>query len=271
MQIHIVQFDAQQKISQIRLYWDQGALLKQLEVIGSRGRNWPISDGKDQLRLISTSANSGDNADATSRRSTVSRGSNNDVRSHSSSITSATGDRRELSLFQPREEAEQLTPKKNPRVVAPRASAKPPSRNLTDILAGNENEMPPPSTPMGRPPSPRKNTTDGAPRIGAAKNYHPIRLFEDEETDSMKSPEKSVKTNPHKYKHFEFGNGEGAEPSKNVVSRAKHSSQWGFDDFNTPVKPQVQVRTQDMRNFGWSEDEVRKVYNPKHIAGAKFD
>jgi hypothetical protein len=234
-------------------------LLKQLNVIGSRGRNWPLHDGKDQLRLISSSAASVGPGEAASRRSTVSRGSNNDVRSHSSSITSATGDRRELSLFQPREEAEQLTPKKNGPLVAPRISAKPPTRNLTDILSGTENEMPPPATPSERPRSPRKDSNEGAPRIGATKNYHPIRLFEDEDTDQF-NPEKSVKTNPNKYKHFEFGNGEGAVPIKNLNDRAKHSSQWDFADFSTPAKPKVQVRTQDSRNFGWSEDEVRKVH-----------
>ena len=51
----MVHFDDEQKIVQIRMYWDQGALLKQIDVIGARARNWPIRDGKDQTRLISTS------------------------------------------------------------------------------------------------------------------------------------------------------------------------------------------------------------------------
>lgn len=129
--IHIVQFDAQQKIAQIRLYWDQASLLKMIEVIGSRGRNWPIRDGKDQVRLIAGSA--GVDLQATSRRSTVSRTSN-EGRSHASSV-SATGDpHASLSLFQPRDAVLEETPRKNSTGVAPRMSAKPPTRNLASTL-----------------------------------------------------------------------------------------------------------------------------------------
>jgi hypothetical protein len=55
LQIHIVSFDDDGKIAQIRQSWDQGALLKQLDVIGKTGRNWPIRDSKDQLREITNS------------------------------------------------------------------------------------------------------------------------------------------------------------------------------------------------------------------------
>lgn len=51
----MVHFDSSQKIQQIRLYWDQGSLLKHVDVIGGRARNWPIHDGKDQAKLIATS------------------------------------------------------------------------------------------------------------------------------------------------------------------------------------------------------------------------
>jgi hypothetical protein len=164
-----------------------------------------------------------------------------------------------LSLFQPREEAEQLTPKKNPALVAPRASAKPPTRNLTDILSGNEVEMPPPGSPSDRPRSPRKTSGEGAPRAGATKNYGPIRLFDDDD-ESVKSPEKAFKTHPTKFKHFEFGNGEGAMQSKISNNRAKHASQWNFDDFVTPEKPRnMKLRTHDVRTMTWSDDEVRQT------------
>lgn len=191
----------------------------------------------------------------TSRRSTVSRGSAEDARSHSSSITSVTADRRELSLFQPREEQEQLTPKKP--LVAPRASAKPPTRNLTDILASDEVAMPAPGTPSNRPVSPRK--LSNGQKGGAGKNYHPIRLFEEKGEDILQSPEKPV--NPRKYNHFEFGDGEGAS-KPNIPDRTKHSSQWSFADFNTPEKPKVKLHTQNVRTFGWSDDEVSKVFDP---------
>ncbi|ATZ47073.1 hypothetical protein BCIN_02g03970 [Botrytis cinerea B05.10] len=53
--IHIVSFDANGKIQQIRQNWDQGSLLKLIDVIGKTGRNWPIRDGKDQIKLIASS------------------------------------------------------------------------------------------------------------------------------------------------------------------------------------------------------------------------
>ena len=40
------------KIRSIRIYWDQATVLKQLGIIGSRGRAWPITDGKNQIELI---------------------------------------------------------------------------------------------------------------------------------------------------------------------------------------------------------------------------
>ena len=41
------------KIRSVRVYWDQSTVLKQLDVIGQRGRAWPIKDGQTQLSLIS--------------------------------------------------------------------------------------------------------------------------------------------------------------------------------------------------------------------------
>jgi hypothetical protein len=41
------------KIRSIRVYWDQATVLKQLEIVGARGRGWPITDGTTQIDLIS--------------------------------------------------------------------------------------------------------------------------------------------------------------------------------------------------------------------------
>src|SRR5271169_6614075 len=40
------------KIRSIRIYWDQATVLKQLEIVGARGRGWPITDGTAQIELI---------------------------------------------------------------------------------------------------------------------------------------------------------------------------------------------------------------------------
>jgi hypothetical protein len=177
---------------------------------------------------------------------------------------SATADpHASLSLFQPREIAEETTPRKNSTGVVPRMSAKPPTRNLADILAGTEEESDAPGSPSNRPASPRKNSNGGAPKAGAGKNYHPIRLFdENSPEEALMSPDKTtVKTNPAKFKHFEFGNGEGAVKEK-VQSREKHQSQWDFADFATPSKPPGKLLPQNQRHFGWSDDEEEAEVSP---------
>src|SRR5579859_3693393 len=40
------------KIRSIRVFWDQATVLKQLEIVGARGRGWPITDGTAQIELI---------------------------------------------------------------------------------------------------------------------------------------------------------------------------------------------------------------------------
>ncbi|XHG03333.1 hypothetical protein AWENTII_006644 [Aspergillus wentii] len=50
--IHIVRFNSEKQIQQVRIYWEQASLLKQVEVIGSRARGWPIRDAIEQTRLI---------------------------------------------------------------------------------------------------------------------------------------------------------------------------------------------------------------------------
>ncbi|KAF2675324.1 hypothetical protein BT63DRAFT_395951 [Microthyrium microscopicum] len=255
--IHIVQFDFSGKITQIRLYWDQASLLKNIEVIGSRGKNWPIRDGKDQLRLVAGGvANYSQNsAPSHSRRSTASKASN-EGRSHASSVsTSANSERRNLHdiLNQRDDSNEQTTPRKFGPGVAPRMSAKPASRDLADILAG-QNEDFVPGSPSDRPVSPRKNS-NGA-KSGAGKNYRPMRLF-DENEEAAKSPVKT-NANPRKYNHFEFGDGEAAAEVK-VQPRPKHASQWGFEDFTTPAKAPSKIQPHAQRTMTWSDDEGADV------------
>jgi hypothetical protein len=258
-----VSFDANQRISSIRLHWDQGSLLKQVDVIGSRGRGWPIRDGKDQARLITSIAGTPESSAAPSRRSTQSMPADEVVtstRSHASSLTSQRGEPRTFSLFQSAAPSEEEpTASNGGPVVSPRASAKPPARGLEDILTGTEEE--PVQVSEFQPPSPRKQVNGGAPKAGAGTHFHPIRLFDENDAPpSFKSPEK-LKTDSRKYKHFEFGSGEDAQaqPSPSHTStKSKHASQWDFTDFMTPEKPRAttKIRTQDARNFGWSDDEV---------------
>jgi hypothetical protein len=265
-----VSFDADQRISCVRLHWDQGSLLKQVDVIGSRGRGWPIRDGKEQARMITPIAGTPESSAAPSRRSTQSMTADEVVasaRSHASSLTSQRGEPRTFSLFQSAAPSEEEPAASNGGpVVSPRASAKPPTRGLEDILAGTEEE-PVQVSEFRPPPSPRKQANGGAPKAGAGTHFHPIRLFgENDAPTSVKSPEK-LKADPRKYKHFEFGSDDAqAQASPSHTTRAKHASQWDFSDFVTPEKPRatMKIRTQDARNFGWSDDEVWALNFPSY-------
>jgi hypothetical protein len=223
--------------------------LKQVEVIGSRAKNWPIRDGIDQARLIASSAtDEQQQSTAASRRSTAS--SYEQSRSRGST-TSATNDpHASLSLFAPRDVNQDTVERQNGPSIAPRSSAKPPSRDLAGILAGDDVQSTPGSA--ARSQSPRK-INGGAPKGGAGSHYGPIRLFDENDNEvDQTTPDK--KTNPKKYKHFEFGQGEEAGPQGKQHYNNKHQSQWAFADFVTPEKPTLKVRPHDMRTMAWEED-----------------
>ncbi|MCJ1351881.1 MAG: hypothetical protein MMC33_001865 [Icmadophila ericetorum] len=253
--IHTVHF-SHGKIQQIRLFWDQGSLLKQIEVIGSRGNNWPIRDGKDQIRLISTSvgfASSGviqtqeGDVTITSRTTSPRKRSNVDPRTT-------------LDLFAPREERRDRNESRDPS-LAPRASMKPPPRDYHDLFVGNDSDASPASRPRGGSPTKENRGQSIAPKGGAGKSFQPSRIFDTEDSlggMSQQSPEKKVKVHPKKYEHFEFGDGSDEPPmqSQKIPTRpkTKHQSQWDFEDFTTPVKAPQRARPQEGRSFDLGEE-----------------
>lgn len=246
-----MRFNSEQKIEQIRVQWEQATLLKQLEVIGARGRNWPIRDGKDQVRLIREKASTPASttadrpATASSRRTTTSETSNG-ARSQSSGASAMRGEKSNLALFQPHEEEERnyVAPS---GVYSPRESAKPTHRDLSEILASQ-------NAPVNDVVSP--------PKKGSGKNYGASRLFELEPVDNQPKPANDIKLDPKKFKHFEFGDAdevdaeaEAAAQKAALEKRKKHASQWDFADFETPNQPKLKVLPQNARNFSWSDDE----------------
>ena len=249
-------FDSAGKIIQIRQYWDQGSLLKQIDVIGSRSRNWPIRDGKDQSRLISTSSKAGSQSDsAPSTRPSTSRGADEvsiASRSRGSTrSTNATNDpHASLSLFQPRNTEQDES--QDSRPIAPRAqSAKPPPREYSELFVGDD---------AGSPsPSPQKFPVKG----GGGQNYKPSRLFDNTEDNEPAPTPTGVKTNAKKYNHFEFGDGEDTPTARDTArpsTRGKNGPNWDFEDFVTPNKPSSKTQPQNVRHFGWSDDEVSPIY-----------
>lgn len=263
----------------MRQSWDQGSLLKLIDVIGKTGRNWPIHAGKDQIHLISASVKSSgipiDNSTAEDSY-TRSRGNSQNVTRdpHAS-----------LELFAPRAQtvADPLPP-----VAARRASAKPPPRDYRDLFAGNDSDQspaPPVKAVVEQSPSPAKPAIVAA-KAGAGKNYAPSRLFETDESEQAPPPaekdhstEHLYRPNPAKYQHFEFADGSDPQdapkpaPPVDEVKRSKHGSQWNFDDFATPHKP---IPSKILRNdeVHWGNEEEEVVDSPikqKHVLKPRKD
>lgn len=252
----MVHFDNAGKITQIRLYWDQGALLKQIEVIGARARNWPIRESQEQLKLIASSAKAFQQQDSepSTRRSTnASRGTDEvsvTSRSRGSTENAMNDPHASLALFAPRNVDEGSAHAQRP--TAPRAaSAKPPPREYSELFVGEN-----PGSPSPNERIPIKG--------GANKNYKDSRLFDRETEEERVAATPSIKTNPKKYGHFEFGDGEEAKANSNRSrSRGRHQAGWDFEDFVTPNKPKMKTQPQAVRHFGWSDDEVGDFYQPE--------
>ncbi|MCJ1280935.1 hypothetical protein MMC26_000253 [Xylographa opegraphella] len=256
--VHIVHFDNNHHIKQIRLYWDQGSLLKLVDVIGSRAANWPIRDGKDQARLIASSASHTSGTHEGLMPTTKRMGDVAITSKPPSPRKNVTGDpHASLSLFDPREENQHTA---FPQAVAPRASAKPAPRDYHDLFPGNESDASPAS--KAGPPSPAKDIHNVFPtKGGAGKNFKPSRLFDTDEPENSKggSPQKGMRANPQMYNHFEFADGVDdpiQQPSSKPRPANKHGSQWDFADFSTPEKVPQKFRPQDARNFGWGDEET---------------
>lgn len=245
----MVYFDAESKISHVRITWDQGSLLKQTEVIGSRGRNWPVFDGKDQIRLIST----GLPEDPTSPRGRSVNPSIESSRSTSPSKKYIKDPHASLDLFSPRA-VDENTPLSGPNAVAPRASAKPAPREMSELFAaGHEDHEP------GSPKKAPINVPVTAPKGRSQQKFAPARVFAE---DPDEPAAVSYKSNPAKYNHFDIGEATEHDPMQYYDSppkpkpavpfrgkSSKHGPQWEFQDFYTPAKVGQKVRDHDVVHF----------------------
>ncbi len=298
LQNHIVAFDGEGKIAQIRQSWDQASLLKQVDVIGKTGRNWPIRDGADQIQLIvKSAARAGPTGSASDRPA-------DDIliRSRGNSTNILRDPHASLDLFGPREpitgaaaavvapyagarprqrdfaeilgdqaDDETATPRAAPAVISPYAGARPRERSFTEILGDEPEEDQDAGDGHERPSSPTKAV---APKIGAGKHFQPSRLFDSEgdvesnptTPDKLKSPDRFYRPHPQKFNHFDFADGtepqDAPKPGQAVdqMPKTKHNSQWGFEDFNTPAKPALQkARAHNVRHWGTENDPVEET------------
>lgn len=240
-----MKFDDDNKITTIQQSWDQGALLKQLDVIGKTGRNWPIRDSQDQIKLITRSG--GKPAEPTPSQ-TVQRSVKNS--------TNATRDPH-ASLHQtgfsaPRDE-------EPARVVSPFSGTRPRQRTFEEILGDEPNDGAPDQSP----------SKAVAPKIGAGKNFPASRLFEkpEDEPSEPESPDdgraqkRFMKPHPTKYNHFSFADGSDPADAPEAgeafdAIKSKHRSQWDFSDFVTPQKPvPSKSLRQQARHWGTDQDD----------------
>ncbi|OJD17076.1 hypothetical protein AJ78_02825 [Emergomyces pasteurianus Ep9510] len=250
--VHIVHFDSNDRITQIRLYWDQGSLLKQLDIIGSSHRNWPIRDAIEQSRLINssvsaaakTSTSISSPASLADKRSITTAASNASFGSMTSPSKRFTKDpHASLSLFQP----PSPPPEERPVSVASRASAKPPPRDYGDLFVGDDAE----STPTKKSSQPQRKDDAVAPKGGAGHNYKPSRLFMDEdeaersEQVNMNNDIKWVKTNAKKYTHFEFGE----TPHPGSTAKAQAPGHFEFGEAEPPVLKAKQEKSKQDSHF----------------------
>jgi len=246
MQVHVVQFNNSGKIQQIRLYWDQGSLLKQVEVISARNRNWPIKNGEDQIKLIKTSA-----SDPSSVESVSKSMGDVSITTRPASVSNPTRDpHASLALFGSTNEKEHDAMPDRP-IDARRAGARPPTRDYTELFAAAMND------PNEREHSVSPQKEKSYARSGAGKNVQAPRIFDNENLPATIEPSPRKGGAGLNHSHFEFGDGTD-EPKRAPMParpRTKHDSQWGFEDFATPVKVPTRHRRDDEVNWGNGDDD----------------
>lgn len=238
-QVHVVQYNAQSQISQIRLYWDQSTMLRQVDAIGKSGRNWPIRDGTAQIKTVKNSISNASSGSTSLPSRPAPSSSNNGPNSRQNGDFNAR-------IFATNDESERRSSNANPS-YAPRTSAKPAPRQLDEIFTaeGTKGDFKP----------------EGKPKAGSGKNFSGNRLFdENPNPQDIVSPE-SKKINPQRFDHFEFPNGEGHASASDMYRNAstknsKHSSNWDFQDFMTPEKHKTRANPGQERHIGPGVDEV---------------
>lgn len=248
--VHIVNFDANGKIAQMRLYWDQGTLLKQVEAIGRTGRNWPIREGEKLVEAVKSSIS------ATGYTSPAAPRGQHDVvinqHKRGESVTATRDPHASLALFAPRDTSADAGSAYDGPTFSTRPSAKPAPRDYGELFVGEE-------TSAGgdyRDSSPTR--IDGrAVKAGAGKHVSGNRLFDEDDPESLNTPH-GKKTYQQKYDHFAFGNGEDAKQQRPSSDRSNGKSQatFSFEDFATPPKVTEKNKPDYQRHWGAGVDEV---------------
>lgn len=258
-----------------------------MEVIGSRGKNWPIRDGKDHVKLIVSSAaaasSNGNSRPITNNGS----GEPNEVvitSKHTEARKNNTRDpHTSLSLFSGQDEDYEASEK--PTITAPRGSARPPPRDMKELFGDNDEAPKSPqkaSSPKkgarpgskdqsAKPPprdyhdlfvgaeadaspkskariaSPQKENAAIAPKAGAGKNFQPNRIFD----NIAENPATSGANSPNKARK--------PDPTKfnhfEFGDEHVENSQQGL-----PTRPKTKHQSQwDFEDFSTPEKVPQKI------------
>lgn len=257
--------------------------MKDLDVIGARSKAWPIRSGKDQVRLIASGVHAAPKEEFTTKPPQQSATVNTSTTTNGEHKRMSRDPHATLDIY------EEIPPESNPEtpraaIIPPRASAKPPPRNYHELFVGNESDSSPSSASKGKSFSggPRTAEEPISTKGGAGRHYQPSRLFDEDTSQSGNGAEEKIKVNPKKYQHFDLaGEGETGQTKQSEATKAKAAkkmSQWDFEDFVTPQKPVQRLRSQDVRHFGWSDDEVmdspvkpKRTVQPRRDAETHFE
>jgi hypothetical protein len=258
-------------------------LLKHIEVIGARGKNWPISDGIDQIRLIAscdeaaskasnpatiTAAPKAKNADGipiTSRAPRANGNNNNVTRDPHAS----------LSLFGGREND---TDSSYDKAAAPKASARPPPRDYHDLFVGGDSDRSTNVTPQKKHVQQPKATVDrsNAPKAGGGKSYQPSRIFDDDQEDANTLPNPKtggLMTNSKKYNHFDLGEDANTPPNPKTGGLMTNSKKYNHFDLgeggNAPDPSPYKTSPKKYNHFEFGDgSDPADVPKPQAISTA---
>lgn len=217
-------------------------------MIGARARAWPIRDGSSQAQIIKAAASAvsgqqGNGQPPSSASSVKEENSAEEKRPPRRVVKDPYAADSLFELLSPGPEDEKKTHRVRPQRQ---------TRDLSEIFVSQDGD-----SPENRPKKP-------ASRPAAQKNFQPSSAFnnEEEEPTSISTPTKGrqspVKGYSQRYSHFEIGADNSDREIKPKPARQSrfHQSQWNFEDFVTPEKPKGYINPQQVRHFGFSEDEL---------------
>lgn len=163
-----------------------------------------------------------------------------------------------------------VTPTKPAKPVAPKGvSNQYKQSRIFDKDDGDS--QPDPQTPMTLTSSKKYNHFEfGEAEMPTTVNPTPAKSFFEFEEEVSKPATRLTKA----VSHFTLGDEDDDDPRPQpapVKKDTKNMSHWDFEDFGAPVgdgKPQRKAQGQEIRNFGWSDDEKDLIDTPPKLPRA---